>query len=492
MTTNSQIGQKVWSYCNVLRDAGLSYGDYLEQITYLLFLKMMDERSKPPYTLMPGYVPPPIPKQYNWQSLVELDGPDLEMHYRSTLAALGREPGALGLIFRRAQNKIHDPAMLRRLVADLVGTENWSAMGSDVKGSVYEDLLERYAQDVKAGAGQYFTPRPLIAAVVDVMRPEPSTTVCDPAAGTGGFLLRAHDYVVDHNPNLPKNELDALKNNALSGWEIVQQTARLCVMNLYLHGIGGDEPVIRVDDSLRSRHGEYGMVLTNPPFGRKSSLAYGLDDDAGEDDLLVERDDFWATTKNKQLNFVQHVRSILKINGRAAVVVPDNVLFDGGPGETIRRNLMRECDVHTLLRLPTGIFYAQGVKANVLFFDRKPASETPWTKTLWIYDLRTNKHFTLKTKQMGRADLDDFVASYNPANRYERHETERFRAFSYGDLLKRDKVNLDITWLRDESVEDTASLPEPEALVEEIVEGLQTALNQFAAISVDLGERSHP
>ena len=201
----------------------------------------------------------------------------------------------------------------------------------------------------------------------------------------------------------------------------------------------------------------------------------------------MEREDFWATTKNKQLNFLQHVRSILKINGRAAIVVPDNVLFEGGAGETIRRRLLHECDVHTLLRLPTGIFYAQGVKANVLFFDRKPASETPWTKTLWIYDLRTNKHFTLKTKQMTRADLDDFVACYNPANRYERQETERFQAFSYEEIIKRDKVNLDITWLRDESVEDAASLPEPETLAEEIVEDLQMALEQFAAISADLG-----
>ena len=492
MTTNGQIGQKVWSYCNVLRDAGLSYGDYLEQITYLIFLKMMDERSQPPYTLLPGYEPPPIPPAYTWQRLVALDGAELESHYRETLEALGRAPGALGLIFRKAQNEIHDPAMLRRLVAELVGAENWSAMTSDVKGSVYEELLERYAQDVKAGAGQYFTPRALITAIVEVMRPEPDTTICDPAAGTGGFLLRAHDYIIENNPRLPRDQLDALKNDALFGWEIVQKTARLCVMNLYLHGIGGDEPTITVDDSLRKRHGEYEMVLTNPPFGRKSSLSYGLDEDAGDDDLLVEREDFWATTKNKQLNFVQHVRSILKINGRAAVVVPDNVLFEGGAGEVIRRRLLHECDVHTLLRLPTGIFYAQGVKANVLFFDRKPASETPWTKNLWIYDLRTNRHFTLKTKQMARADLDDFIACYNPANRFERQETERFHSFSYDDIIKRDKVNLDITWLRDEGVEDAASLPEPEVLAEEIVEDLQTALDQFAAISADLGAQPAP
>lgn len=483
MTANGRIGQKVWSYCNVLRDAGLSYGDYLEQITYLIFLKMMDERSKPPYTDLPDYEPPSVPERYDWESLLRRDGAELERHYRDLLWALGREEGALGLIFRKAQNKIEEPAMLRRLVAELVGVENWSAMGSDVKGSVYEELLERYAQDVKAGAGQYFTPRALIAAVVDVMRPEPGRTICDPAAGTGGFLLRAHDYIVERNPGLTQDEREALKLRALSGWEIVQQTARLCVMNLYLHGIGGADPAVTVDDSLRVRHGEYDMVLTNPPFGRKSSLAYG--EDAG-DDLIVERDDFWAATKNKQLNFLQHARSILKIEGRAAIVVPDNVLFEGGAGETIRRRLLRECDVHTLLRLPTGIFYAQGVKANVLFFDRKPASEAPWTKTLWVYDLRANKHFTLKTNPMTRADLDDFVACYNPANRFDRRETERFRAFSYGELVGRDKASLDISWLRDESVEDAASLPEPDALAEEIAADLQTALDQFAAIGADL------
>ena len=259
-------------------------------------------------------------------------------------------------------------------------------------------------------------------------------------------------------------------------------------MNLYLHGIGGDETNIVVDDSLRTHPGEnFDIVLTNPPFGKKSSLTFvGSDGEAERESLVVERPDFWATSSNKQLNFLQHVRSLLKIHGRAAIVVPDNVLFEGGAGETVRRHLLNECDVHTLLRLPTGIFYAQGVKANVLFFDRKPASETPWTRDLWIYDLRTNRRFTLKTNPLRRSDLDDFVACYNPEARHERQETERFHRFSYEDLMKRDKVNLDIFWLRDESMEDTANLPPPDLIAEEIVEDLRAALEQLEEIAADL------
>src|SRR5205085_7942945 len=226
-----------------------------------------------------------------------------------------------------------------------------------------------------------------------------------------------------------------------SGTELVAGVARLCVMNLYLHGIGGDEsPIVEKDSLAQTPSTNYDVVLTNPPFGKKSSITvFNEEGDNSKEAQDYVRDDFWATTSNKQLNFLQHVKSLLKINGRAAIVVPDNVLFEGGAGETVRRRLLHDCDVHTLLRLPTGIFYAQGVKANVLFFDRKPASATPWTKTLWIYDLRTNKHFTLKTKTLTRADLDEFVACYNPANRHDRTETERFRPFSYEELLKRDK-----------------------------------------------------
>ena len=377
--------------------------------------------------------------------------------------------------------------MLTRLIRELIDGETWLALSADVKGDAYESLLERNAQDVKTGAGQYFTPRPLIQAIVDVMRPEPDTMICDPACGTGGFLLAAHDYIVNNYPSKDQGQLAHLRDHAFYGWEIVDGAARLGVMNLYLHGIGSDETNILVDDSLRNHPGvNYDMVLTNPPFGRKSSLTFvNAKGESEKETLVVVRDDFWATTSNKQLNFLQHVRTLLTNSGRAAIVVPDNVLFEGGAGETVRRHLLQECDVHTLLRLPTGVFYAQGVKANVLFFDRKPASETPWTKDLWIYDLRTNQRFTLKNNPLTRSHLDEFVACYNPENRHERQESERFHRFSYDDLMKRDKVNLDIFWLRDESMEDSANLPPPDEIAEEIVEDLRAALEQLEEISAD-------
>src|SRR5437867_1028732 len=493
---SQQIVQKLWNYCNILRDDGLSYGDYVEQLTYLLFLKMAHEQTQPPWRRASA-----IPAGYDWQSLMARDGDELEAHYRHLLEELGKQPGMLGIIFRKAQNKVQDPAKLRRLVADLIDREQWSTLDADVKGDAYEGLLEKNAQDTKSGAGQYFTPRALIRAIVDVIRPAPGETICDPACGTGGFLLAAHDYIVHHYPNLDKDQKRHLKLDALRGVEIVDNVTRLCVMNLLLHGIGpsGDEvdQPVATDDSLRADPGtRFELVLTNPPFGKKSSVL--VVNEEGEEEkqaLTVVRDDFWASTSNKQLNFVQHVKTLLKINGRAAVVVPDNVLFEGGAGETVRRKLLQECDVHTLLRLPTGIFYAQGVKANVLFFDRKPASETPWTKTLWIYDLRTNQHFTLKTNPLKRSDLDDFVASYRPENRHERKPTwseknpmGRWRAYSYEELLQRDKVSLDIFWLKDESLEDSASLPDPDIIAADIAEDLRTALEQFEAISEDLGQ----
>jgi type I restriction enzyme M protein len=473
-TASSALVNKLWNYCNILRDDGLSYGDYVEQLTFLLFLKMAYERTQPPYNQ-----PSIIPEEYNWPSLVELDGIPLEHHYRRTLETLGKQPGMLGAIFQKAQNKIQDPAKLKRLIADLIDKESWSTLDADVKGDIYEGLLQKNAEDVKSGAGQYFTPRPLIRAIVDVMQPKPGMTIMDPAAGTGGFLLAAHEYISkQYAREMHAEEKRFLKLEALRWVEIVPAAARLCAMNLFLHGIGGDESPIRVTDSLAAKDSSnYDMVLTNPPFGKKSSIT--IINEEGEESreaLTVYRDDFWATASNKQLNFVQHVVSLLKMNGRAAVVIPDNVLFEGGAGETIRRKLLDSCDVHTLLRLPTGVFYAQGVKANVLFLDRKPASETPWTKALWIYDLRTNKHFTLKTNPLKRADLDDFVASYNPVNRFERTESERFHCFSYHELQKRDKLSLDITWIRDETLEDTDNLPDPAVLAAEIVEDLESRI----------------
>src|SRR2546425_3376649 len=371
-------------------------------------------------------------------------------------------------------------------------------MDADVKGDAYEGLLAKNAEDVKTGAGQYFTPRALIRAMVEVMRPEPGMRICDPACGTGGFFLSAHDSIARNYP-LDPDQKRHLRFGAFRGWEIVDNTARLCQMNMLLHGIGAPEAEspITVADALQSHPGKhFEMVLTNPPFGKKSAITVvGPGGEVEREDLTYVRDDFWATTSNKQLNFLQHVKTLLAISGRAAIVVPDNVLFEGGAGETVRRKLLHECDVHTLLRLPTGIFYAQGVKANVLFFDRKPASEKPWTKTLWIYDLRTNQHFTLKTNPLKRSDLDDFVASYRPENRHERKPTwseknpmGRWRAYSYEELLRRDKVSLDIFWLKDESLEDSASLPDPDIIAADIAEDLRTALEQFEAISEDLGQ----
>lgn len=494
---SQQIVQKLWNYCNLLRDDGLSYGDYVEQLTYLLFLKMSYEQTQAPYNK-----PSTIPAEYSWPRLVAQDGAKLEAHYRKTLEDLGKMKGMLGVIFRKAQNKIQDPAKLRRLIADLIDKEKWVILNADVKGDAYEGLLEKNAQDTKSGAGQYFTPRPLIQAIVDCIRPAPLETICDPACGTGGFLLAAHDYIAnpEHYPNLDKDQKRFIKLKALHGVELVASVTRLCAMNLLLHGIGpttedeGESPVTTADSLGTSPEDSYNVVLTNPPFGKKSSvMVVNGEGEEEKQSLTIVRDDFWASTSNKQLNFVQHVKSILKIHGRAAVVVPDNVLFEGGAGETIRRKLLHECDVHTLLRLPTGIFYAQGVKANVLFFDRKPPSETPWTKQLWVYDLRTNKHFTLKTNRLKRSDLDEFVECYRAENRHQRAPTwseesqeGRWRYYTYEELLQRDKVSLDLFWLRDESLEGSENLPDPGLLASEIAEDLRAALAQFEEIQADL------
>ena len=352
---SATIVQKLWNYCNVLRDDGLSYQDYIEQLTFLLFLKMADEQMRPPFNR-----PRIVPEKLDWEALHRLDGDPLEVQYRHTLAELGRLPGTLGVIFRKAQNKIQDPAKLRRLVSDLIGKEQWMTLDVDVKGDAYEGLLAKNAEDVKSGAGQYFTPRPLIQAIVDVMQPTAGTRVADPAAGTGGFLLAANEKM--KSADLDRDQKKFLRDDALRGWEIVDATARLCAMNLLLHGIGTPEgdTLVTVDDSLRATPSDhFDMVLTNPPFGKKSSYkVITAEGDTETESMSYLREDFWATTSNKQLNFLQHVRSLLTINGRAAIVVPDNVLFEGGAGETVRRRLLEQCDCHTLLRLPTGIFYA--------------------------------------------------------------------------------------------------------------------------------------
>ncbi len=495
-TTASAIVQRIWNYCNVLRDDGVSYGAYLEQLTYLLFLKMDAENVTLGETSL-------IPAAFRWETLLALQGAELESHYKATLEALGKGTGLLATIFRKAQNRIQDPVKLRRLLL-LINDEIWSGLTVNVKSEIYEGLLERNAQDIKSGAGQYFTPRPLIDAIVDVMQPRPGQRICDPACGTGGFLLAAHSHITEAAtlgaiPALDQDQWDHLNHAALHGWEIVDEAARLCVMNLYLHGIGHERESIpiRVGDSLAKHPGEtYDLVLTNPPFGRKSSAATVTDDgEVKRETQVIVRDDFWTSTSNKQLSFVQHIRSILRTDGgRAAVVLPDNVLFEGGAGETIRRSLMQECDLHTILRLPTGVFYAQGVKANVLFFERRPGRAEPWTETIWYYDLRTNLHFTLKQNPLTRAALDEFVACYRPGRpRHERVATwspaqpaGRWRSFSRTELLARDKANLDLFWLKDEALDDAANLPAPEIIAQEIVDDLEAALEQFRAVLVDV------
>ncbi|MHB8580406.1 MAG: class I SAM-dependent DNA methyltransferase [Ignavibacteriaceae bacterium] len=479
--TTATIVQRVWNYCNTLRDDGVSYGDYVEQLTYLLFLKMADEYSKPPHNKKIN-----IPKNLNWESFKNKIGAELEAHYIRILNELGKEKGMIGEIFFKAQNKIQDPAKLYKLI-QMIDGENWVILGADVKGDIYEGLLEKNAEDTKSGAGQYFTPRVLIKAMVECIKPEPKKTMADPACGTGGFFLASYDYIADtKKSNLDKEEKDFLKFKTFAGWEIVANTTRLCLMNLYLHGIGdlnSEPPIERADSLLTAPAEKFDYVLTNPPFGKKSSITISKEDGTqSKETLTYERQDFWTTTSNKQLNFVQHVRSMLKSDGKAAVVVPDNVLFEGGAGETVRKRLLETTDLHTILRLPTGIFYAQGVKANVIFFDNKPASKNPWTKEVWIYDLRTNIHFTLKTQQMKFEDLQHFINCYNPKNRFKRKETERFKKFTYDEIAARDKTNLDIFWLKDESLGDLDNLPDPDVLAIEIVENLEAGLESFKEI----------
>ena len=494
MTEHSaRLVQKLWNYCNLLRDDGLSYGDYVEQLTYLLFLKMAHERTQPPRNESSR-----LPAGYDWPSLVAKSGPELEAHYLDLLQTLGTEQGLLGLIFRKAQNRIQDPSKLRRLIVDLIDQETWSGVDADVKGDAYEGLLEKNASDTKSGAGQYFTPRPLTWGMTEVMQPRPGQTIGDPACGTGGFLLSAFDYITHPGRyQLDREQLRFLRDHTFRGNEIVDNTARLCAMNLFLHGIGGGDlnatPPIEVRDALLTEPAEkVDLVLANPPFGKASSVTViGEDGRVSKSDETITRTDFWATTSNKQLNFLQHIRSMLKVNGAAAVVLPDNVLFEGGAGETIRRRLLQECNVHTLLRLPTGIFYAQGVKANVLFFENRPASTSPQTRELWVYDLRTNQRFTLKTRPLKKSDLEPFIEAYRPGERAKRVEAENFKRYTYEQLAERPGFNLDI-WadVKDESLTDPASLPAPEVIAAQIVEDARAGIEAFAAVAAELAALS--
>jgi len=482
MTEELALVQKVWNYAHVLRDAGVSAGEYVEQITCLLFLKMDDERSK-------GLGEPSvIPAKYRWQSFRPLKGEALGAAYTKALEELGRRDGLVGALFQRARNAIEDPASLQKLV-NLINEEDWLPLPVDVKGAIYEGLLERNAAEVKTGAGQYFTPRPLIDAMVRVVDPQPGKTVCDPACGTGGFLLKAYEHMKANPRAVDKGVAAKLKRETFTGYDIVPGVVRLAAMNLYLHGIGdGECPIIRADALAADPGRKWNYVLANPPFGRKQSYKVFTGDGTIETEReTCERQEFIVTTSNKQLNFLQHIMWILAEDGNAAVVMPDNVLFEAGAGERIRKKLLDGYDFHTLLRLPTGIFYKQGVKANVLFFDRRHAAETPWTRELWIYDFRTNQNFTLKERPLRREHLDDFVACARLAERRVRKENERFRRFSYDELIKRDKLNLDIFWLKDASLEGPDSLPPPDEIAAEIVESLEAALERFRSVAARLG-----
>lgn len=486
MSTNA-IVSKVWSFCTTLRDDGMGYGDYLEQLTYLIFLKMADEYAKPPYNRDIG-----IPKGHDWASLLDKRGAELEVQYITTLLLLGGRPGILGQIFTKAQNKIQDPAKLTRLIS-MIDETRWVKLGADVKGDIYEGLLEKNAEDTKSGAGQYFTPRALIRAMVECVRPAPGKTIADPACGTGGFFLAAYDYLAA-NPTLDKEQKAFLKTSTFHGNEIVASTRRLCLMNMLLHNIGeiDGQSSVSPNDALIADDGQrFDYVLANPPFGKKSSMSFTNEEGEDEtDELTYNRQDFWATTSNKQLNFLQHIRTILRTTGQAAVVLPDNVLFESGAGETVRKKLLETTELHTILRLPTGIFYRPGVKANVLFFDSKPAQKEPWTQEVWIYDYRTNIHHTLKKKPLCFEDLQDFITCYNPTNRHERQETwhetnnpdGRWRKYSLEQILAREKTSLDIFWLKDKSLTDLESLPQPDDLAEDIIENIEAGLNSFRAV----------
>ena len=487
------IVSKVWGFCTTLRDDGVSYGDYLEQLTYLIFLKMADEYANSPYNRDVG-----IPTACDWASLKTKRGAELEVHYVTLLRELGAKPGMLGQIFTKAQNKIQDPAKLYRLI-DMVDDTEWVTMGAGIKGDIYEGLLEKNAEDTKSGAGQYFTPRALIRAMVECVRPEPSKLIADPACGTGGFFLAAYDFITSpDNFNLDQQQKAFLKHDTFHGNEIVANTRRLCLMNMVLHNIGeidGGAPISPNDALVADAGQRFDYVFANPPFGKRSSMSFTNEEGEQEtNDLNYNRQDFWATTSNKQLNFVQHIRTMLKTDGRAAVVVPDNVLFEGGAGETIRKKLLENTDLHTILRLPTGVFYAQGVKANVIFFDNREASPDPWTKQVWYYDYRTNVHHTLKKRPMRYEDLLDFLRCYNPQDRHRRKPTwdenatpeGRWRSYNYEELTARDKTSLDIFWLKDKSLTELDHLPEPDDVAEEIIENLEAGLNSFRQVLASL------
>lgn len=506
---DSTISNKVWNIAGILFDGGVSNSDYLEQITYLLFLKMVDEDMKMPEELRwNNWRNLELPTDCDWSLLMSKSGEELKEHYGKILSLLSKKTGMIGEIYRGAQNKIQTPEHLRKVIQMIDGTQ-WNSLSEDVKGDIYESLLERIAQDTKSGAGQYFTPRALIKTIVKCVKPELGKVIVDPCCGSGGFLLAAKDFLQRNYTKMTGQQTDDLKLHTFYGTEIVPNTYRLCLMNLLLHGIGefGGVPPIKCADSLASAPSDNDLceyVMTNPPFGKKSSTTIEVQEEDKETGEVVTkikkaqdnyvRADFIATTSNKQLNFLQHIKSLLKVGGTAAVVLPDNVLFEGGAGETIRKNLLKTCDLHTILRLPTGLFYAQGVKANVLFFEKKPTSENVQTKEVWIYDYRTNVKHTLKQNPLRESDLQDFVDCYRPDDRHHRQETYhaesnpdgRWRKFTYDEVLGRDKTSLDITWIKQGEESEDISLPELISIIKEKSNNITEAVAELEKLLENL------
>ncbi len=441
ISTEQALTKKVWNLATTLSGQGVGYTDYVTQLTYLLFLKMDAENEK----LFEETSS--IPEGYRWSNLIELDGLDLIEQYEKTLKILSEQDNLIGTIFTKAQNKIDKPVYLKKVIS-MIDEEQWLVMDGDVKGAIYEGILEKNGQDKKSGAGQYFTPRPLIQAMVDCIMPKIGETVCDPACGTGGFLLAAYDCMKQQSQD--KDKRDFLNNKALHGVDNTPLVVTLASMNLYLHGIGTDRSPIACEDSLEKEPDTLvDVILANPPFGTRP---------AGSVD--INRPDFYVETKNNQLNFLQHIMLMLKAGGRAAVVLPDNVLFEGGAGETIRKKLLSDFNLHTILRLPTGIFYAQGVKANVLFFVKGQP-----TKDIWFYDYRTDVKHTLATNKLQRHHLDDFVACYTANPRVETYNEDtardgRWRKYAIEDIIARDKTSLDITWIKAGGEEEQFTLDE--------------------------------
>ena len=427
--TEAALLKKVWDIANVLSAAGVGFTDYITQLTYILFLKMDNEKEE----LGLGSA---LPNGYKWGDLVDLNGTDLVEKYEDILDELSKDDGLIGTIFTKATNKIDRPVMLKKVI-DMVAEENWYMMEGDFKGAIYEGILEKNGQDKKSGAGQYFTPRALISAIVDVVDPKINETVMDPCCGTAGFLLASYEHMRKQSKDVEKQKF--LKNDALHGADNTSLVVTLASMNLYLHDIGVNKSPIAYRDSLiETTDDMYQVVLTNPPFGTRPQ---------GSVEVSANRPEFIKTSDN-QVNFLQHIMSIVKTGGRVGVVLPDSVLTDTGATEKVREKLMKDFNLHTILRLPTGIFYANGVKTNVLFFDKGEP-----TKDIWVYDYRTGIKHTMATKPMTRAHLDEFVECYCSGHMEERkplydpdtNPNGRWRKFTEEEVKKAD--NLDFKWL---------------------------------------------